>query len=62
MVLLGAALVRKLIAAALTLAVLAGCSGNVGPNDPQMSPADESKLRENTMTAEEREAKAARPR
>jgi len=54
-------MVRKLVLAILALAV-AGCSTQAGPNDPSMSASDEAKIRENTMTAEERQARESRPR
>jgi hypothetical protein len=58
---LGKAVVWKLIALGLALTVV-GCSSQVGPNDPSMSATDEAKIRESTMTAEEKQAQASRPR
>gem|GEM_PF-4784538 len=61
---LGEALERRL-ALLLMLSVLAaffvGC-GPEAPNDPQMSPQDESKQRESMYTPEQQEARAQRPR
>lgn len=41
---------------------LAGCSTDPGPNDPKMNSTQESKLRENTMTPEQQQARESRPR
>jgi hypothetical protein len=48
----------------LTLVVLGlvGCSTDPGPNDPKMNAGEESKLRENTLTPEQQQARDSRPR
>jgi hypothetical protein len=45
----------------LLIGMLAGC-GSQGPNDPQMSPQEESKLRQNDFTPEQQKAREQRPR
>ncbi|MCC7433825.1 MAG: hypothetical protein IT363_04010 [Methanoregulaceae archaeon] len=55
-------MVGRLVLLAISLVSLAGCSSDVGPNDPKMNSAEEQKLRENTLTPEQREARESRPR
>lgn len=62
MVVLGAPLVGRLVGFLVVILVVSGCSTQVGPDDPKMSPGDEAKLRENTMTPEQQKAREARPR
>lgn len=41
---------------------LGGCSMQAGPNDPEMSPKESARIRENAYTPDQQESRSHRPR